>query len=83
MGKAAQGDDHRDGRRELEMNEQYPPYFRKQTWMPDEVADFFGLSKSTIYRWQQEFEDFPSSSKVGQKNQWIREDVVKYFEKNL
>jgi len=46
--KTAPGEDHPDERRELEMKEKYSSYFRKPTWMPDEVADFFGVSKIII-----------------------------------
>jgi len=63
------------------MKEQYPPYFRKPTWRPDEVADFFGVSKSTIYRWEQEREDFPPSFKVGHTKRWRREVILEYYER--
>lgn len=59
------------------------PYFRKHTWTVDEVADFFRVSRSTIYRWLEEREDFPRPFLVRHTRRWKAEEMVRYWKENL
>jgi predicted DNA-binding transcriptional regulator AlpA len=45
-----------------------------------QVSGFFGnISKMTIFRWWQDPESgFPRPFKIGQKNFWIRRDIIAF-----
>ncbi len=46
-----------------------------------QVADLFGVSEQTIWRWVHEVPDFPRQFKVGKATRWLADEIDLYVRK--
>ena len=46
-----------------------------------EVANIFGVSRTTIWNWTRDNSDFPSPRKFGGATRWLVKDVYDYIDK--